>query len=219
MVRECATGTTEAWEWVTQYAHTGHSLRNIAEFWWEDQHGSAEASPSTLQYLPLVMKSYVMMPDLVIDAVEVRGDVAEVVIRNAGNQRVVDDFWVDLSFNPSTRPPRINQPWSTIAAHGLVWGVIADNADLDPGQTVTLYNDATDPFFWGPPSSSPPLPVGQDVYVYVDSVDWATDYGAVRESDERNNTFGPVVSAGDAGGGAAEQSPPGARTVGSLPRR
>jgi hypothetical protein len=42
-----------------------------------------------------------------------------VTIRNKGNAPVVDAFWVDVYFNPS-HTPGINQPWDTIASHGVV---------------------------------------------------------------------------------------------------
>jgi len=38
------------------------------------------------------------------------------------------------------------------------------------------------------------FPAGAQVYAYVDSVNSATTYGNVRESDEANNVWGPVVS-------------------------
>ncbi|MCP4590675.1 MAG: hypothetical protein GY842_08020 [bacterium] len=65
-------------------------------------------------------------------------------------------------------------------------------ANLNSGQSLTLQNNGGDPYYLAPPSSSaPPLPTGQDVYAYVDSLNSATTWGMVRESNENNNTAGP----------------------------
>ena len=166
---------------------------NTAAYRYGSDTGSASATfaPAVQPlYLPVVFKNAVWMPGLVIDDLRVNGDNVEVVIRNVGTTSARDDFWVDVYFNPAYRPPRINQRWPLIAEHGIIWGVTVDTANLDPGESLTLVNDGTDPYYWGPPNSSAlPLPVGQDVY--VDSVNWATTWGAVRESNEGNNTAGP----------------------------
>lgn len=59
-----------------------------------------------------------------------------------------------------------------------------------------------DPYCFAGLSSQPPLPEGQDVYVDVDAVHYATTWGAVRESNENNNTDGPVVPAVGGGSGS-----------------
>ena len=164
---------------------------NTAAYRYGSDTGSASATfaPAVQPlYLPVVFKNTVWMPGLVIDDLRVNGDNVEVVIRNAGNAPTVEDFWVDVSFDPAYRPPRINQPWSRIAAHGVVWGVVDS---LPEGGSLTLVNDGGDPYYFPNLSSAPPLPVGQEVYAYVDSVNWATTWGAVRESNEGNNTAGP----------------------------
>ena len=150
-----------------------------------------------------------MIDDLTADA-----NTVTVVIRNAGNASTVNDLWVDVSFDPTSRPPRINQLWKTIAAHGVVWDV---TKNLAPGESLTLVNNGGDPYYFPHLSSAPPLPVGQEVYAYVGSVDWSTTWGAVRESNEGNNTRGPVVS------GAASGPPSGGQlgspSRGNLPPR
>ena len=170
-------------------------------------------------YLPVVLKNVTLMPNLVIDELEASATTVTVVIRNAGTARIVNDFWVDVSFDPTTRPPHINQPWNAIATHGVVWGVRADEADLDPGDSLTLVNNASDPFYFAAYSSHPPLPVSAAVYAYVDSVDWATTWGAVRESNEDDNTAGPVTSVAADAGGESFPQPAGEVATGNLPPR
>lgn len=157
-------------------------------------------------YLPMVMRGFADLPDLVIDSITANSNTVQVVIRNAGKKTVTDDFWVDVSFNPSTRPPRINQPWKTIASRGVVWGV---TRSLAPGETLSLVNNASDEFYFGPPeSSAPPLPVGAEVWGYVDSVNFATTYGAVQEINEANNTASTVSTAADGSPSAGQSSSP-----------
>jgi hypothetical protein len=47
------------------------------------------------------------------------------------------------------------------------------------------------------------LPVGANVYALVDSINYATTYGAVQESNEGNNLFGPVTSTASVAGQGA----------------
>jgi hypothetical protein len=166
-------------------------------------------------YLPLITKDLVILPDLVIDSLTASSSGVTLVIRNQGNAPVGNAFWVDVYFNPSV-PPGINQPWQTIAAHGQVWGVTGTGlSQLTPGGTLTLTRG--DAFYFPQYSSTPPLPVGANVYGLVDSVDFSTSFGGVQESNEANNRFGPVVSTAAAGvpstGQAAAPSP------GGLPAR
>ncbi|MDH4135408.1 MAG: hypothetical protein OEW09_01640, partial [Anaerolineae bacterium] len=74
---------------------------------------------------------------------------------------------------------------------------------------LTLVNDASDPYYVPGYSSIPPLPVGVPVYALVDSVDYSTTYGAVQESDEGNNDFGPVTSTASVGSVAEPVGRPG----------
>ncbi len=59
-------------------------------------------------------------------------------------------------------------------------------------------------------AGSATFPAGAQVYATVDSINYATTYGAVPESNEGNNVFGPVVStaAGSLSAGAAPQAAP-----------
>jgi hypothetical protein len=58
------------------------------------------------------------------------------------------------------------------------------------------------------------------VYVLVDSISYDTEYGAVWESNEANNVFGPVVStASGAGQGASSAGHVRPATWGGLPER
>jgi len=50
------------------------------------------------------------------------------------------------------------------------------------------------------------FPAGMNVYAYVDSINHATTYGNIRESNEANNVFGPVIST--AGSGTIPTSDP-----------
>ncbi len=96
-------------------------------------------------------------------------------------------FWVDVYFNP-TQTPALNQPWNSIAPAGAVWGV---TDPLGPGQSLTLVSGG--PYYFAA-YSSPSFPGGAQVYGLVDSINHATNYGNVAESNETNNLFGPVTS-------------------------
>ncbi len=156
-----------------------------------DVNNRATDRSTGLVYLPSVLRGYVIAPDLVVETLFATSKGLTVTIRNRGSAAVVDSFWVDAYFDPSVRPPRINQPWNTIAAHGAVWGV---TVPIPAGSALTLTTQPADPYYFERLSSPPPWPVGARVYVYVDSVDFRTTYGAVQESDEANNVLGPVTS-------------------------
>ncbi|MHC4501421.1 MAG: hypothetical protein ACYS21_20210, partial [Planctomycetota bacterium] len=141
------------------------------------------AAPSANRiFLPLIMmtKAAASSPDLVVDSLVAVGDSVTVTIRNVGSAAVVDAFWVDVYINPTQTPP-INRPWDTIASHGAVWGV---TTSIPAGGSLTL---TTDGDYYAPEySSTSPLPVGAAVYALVDSINYDTTYGAVRESNEGN---------------------------------
>jgi hypothetical protein len=101
---------------------------------------------------------------------------------------VTDAFWVDVYFDPS-QTPGLNQPWPTLASHGVAWGV---TVDIPAGGVLTLTTG--DAYYAPQHSSMPPLPAGARVYALVDSVNYATTYGAVPESNEGDNLSGPVIS-------------------------
>jgi hypothetical protein len=145
-------------------------------------------------YLPMILKHHAPGPDLVVDSLVATSNAVTVTIKNQGNVPVADDFWVDVYFNP-TETPGVNKPWDTIASHGAVWGV---TASIPAGGSLTLTTGGD--HYFPEYSSTPPLPVGADVYALVDSINHSTTYGNVLESNEDNNLFGPVTStAGVAG--------------------
>jgi hypothetical protein len=124
-----------------------------------------------------------------VDDLVATSDALTVTIRNAGKSAVIDEFWVDVYFDPH-QTPSVNMPWDTIAEHGAVWGV---TDPIPAGDTLVLTTGGR--YYFGPPNSSaPPLPVGADVYAMVDSINHDTSYGMVQESDEGNNLYGPVAS-------------------------
>jgi len=142
-------------------------------------------------YLPMVIGKFTYMPDLIVTGLTATASQVRVTIQNVGNAPTVNDFWVDVSFDPRVQPPRINQPWPTIASHGVVWGV---TRSLSAGESLELVTGGD--YYFGPPdSSAPPYPVGASVWAYVDSVNFATTWGAVQESDEGNNTRSAASSA------------------------
>jgi hypothetical protein len=157
--------------------------------------GGVAASPGGGPiYLPMILKHHAPGPDLVVDSLVATSNAVTVTIKNQGNVPVADDFWVDVYFNP-TETPGVNKPWDTIASHGAVWGV---TASIPAGGSLTLTTGGD--HYFPEYSSTPPLPVGADVYALVDSINHSTTYGNVLESNEDNNLFGPVTStAGVAG--------------------
>ncbi|GIK38685.1 MAG: hypothetical protein BroJett011_25180 [Chloroflexota bacterium] len=155
-------------------------------------------------YLPLIVNGFVSAPDLVVTSVTTGPTGPSVTIRNAGNAAMTDAFWVDVYFNPNPAPPPLNRTWQSIAPYGAHWGVIAT---VDPGASLTLTIGG--PYFAGGSAS---FPAGAQVYAYVDSINYATNYGNVQESSETNNVFGPVVS-------TASGSLPAGTAAASIPER
>jgi hypothetical protein len=162
-----------------------------------------DVPPVSPIFLPLIVRNSVTAPDLVIDSLTASSSGATLVIRNGGNAAVTDAFWVDVYFNP-TSTPAVNKRWQDIASRGLVWGIQGAGLPLDPGESLTL--TIGDAFYFPQFSSAPPLPVGANVFGLVDSVDFSTTFGAVRESNEANNLFGPVLSTAASGPATAAQS-------------
>ncbi|MCK6624302.1 MAG: hypothetical protein L6R45_03910 [Anaerolineae bacterium] len=150
-----------------------------------------DVPPVSPIFLPLIVRNSVTAPDLVIDNLTASSSGVTLVIRNQGNAPVVGAFWVDVYFNP-TSTPTVNRRWQDIASRGQVWGIQGAGLPLDPGESLTLTSGGA--FYFPQFSSTPPLPVGAHVFALVDSVDFSTTFGAVRESSEANNLFGPVLS-------------------------
>lgn len=153
-------------------------------------------------YLPLVMNGYVGPgPDLVVESLVAGTDDVQVVVKNQGDQPVVDEFWVDVYINPDPVPNTVNQTWQIISDEGLVWGVEADALPLQPGDTLTLTVGGD--YYW--PSLSQvswPLTSETAVYAQVDSARAGSSYGAVLENHETagttyNNISGPMTPTSD----------------------
>lgn len=166
-------------------ALTGNGY-NLWPGFWQVIRGSG--GPLTL-YLPFVVKNQASGPDLVITGISVAGQSLAVTLRNQGNAAVTNAFWVDVYFNPASIP-HLNQPWNTIAPAGAVWGV---TTAIPAGGSLTLtVGDA----WYFPQYSSRSFPTGAAVYGYVDSVNYATSYGNVAESNEANNLWPASGSTG-----------------------
>jgi hypothetical protein len=179
----------------------------------------------TFIYLPMVMRNYVLAPDLVVQRIIATSNNVQVVIKNQGDLPVKEEFWVDVYINPRQAPTHVNQTWNTLGNQGLTWGVaVTALPSLRPGGVLTL--TLTDAYYqpdWSVVSW--PLAPGTPVYAQVDSADAATNYGAVPENHEitgepyRNNILGPVnvTSAGTMS--SAPQTPEALRASGHLPPR
>jgi PKD repeat protein len=148
-------------------------------------------------FMPLVMRQYVVAPDLVVERIIATSNNVQVVIKNQGGAPVNDEFWVDVYLNPSEAPIRVNQTWNMLGNQGLAWGVTSSALPaLTPGGVLTL--TLPDGYYQPDYSNvSWPLPVGLPVYAQVDSADALTTYGAVLENHEMvgglyNNILGPV---------------------------
>ncbi len=163
-------------------------------------------------YLPIICNACVTGSDLIIvpGTLTATNSSITLQIQNSGNAATSGDFWVDVYFNP-TQTPALNKAWQSIASAGAAWGV---TQSLAAGEIITLTVGGT---YYDASKSSSSFPSGATVYAYVDSINYATTYGAVLEFNENNNLSGPVTStAGAAGpiamGGSSISSE-------SLPRR
>lgn len=136
-------------------------------------------------YLPIVLRHYVVAPDLVVDAISVGNGTIAVTIKNQGLKPVMPgyDFWVDLYINPNPPPTHVNQIWNDLGTYGATWLVFGGALPINPGasRTLTLY----DPYYWDVYSNLPSaLYPGDVVYAQVDSANATTNYGVVIEDHE-----------------------------------
>jgi hypothetical protein len=154
---------------------------------------NVNVQPPYQVFLPFVVNDGISGPDLMIANVFVYVNDVEIVIKNIGNQPVVDGFWVDLYINPSPIPTATNQTWDLLSDQGLVWGV-EEVSSLEPGGTLILnlqhpsYRPDYSYFDGG-------FSVSDFIYIQVDSYA-DTTYGGVLEIDELtgnlyNNIAGP----------------------------
>jgi hypothetical protein len=144
-------------------------------------------------YLPLVLKSYQPLPDLV-GSFSLTPDKASfsagepvlvtAIVTNVGSAPA-GPFWVDFYVNPS-QVPGVNDPWNEVCGvspcYGIAWYV---SGGLAPGQSVSLTsnNYASDYSIWPGYFASGT----SDLYLYVDSWNRPASAGGVLESDETNN--------------------------------
>ena len=165
-------------------------------------------------YLPLIMSNYFAAPDLIVHNVIASSNAITVVIKNVGDAPATESFWVDTYVAPNPPPTAVNQIWwdQNRSQQGIAWAVIDPIVPLQPGQAITL--TSTDPtvslertYFTGN------LPVSTPIYAQVDSYNFYTDYGAVRERHEilgqpYNNILGPVLSQAGASSVRSQSAPP-----------
>ncbi len=147
-------------------------------------------------YLPIVQRRYVPGPDLIVKQVLAGVNDLQVVIQNVGDVAVMQEFWVDAYIYPDTAPVRVNQTWDELGQQGVTWGIDSTALPIHPGQLLTL--TLSGPYYQADYSHVVwPLVVGTPIYVQVDSVNSATNYGAVLENHEisgaaYNNIIGPM---------------------------
>ncbi len=159
-------------------------------------------TPTYYTYLPLVMRNHAAAAavDLVVDAIVVNPPnpttvtpvIVSVTIRNTGSVSVTQSFWVDLYLDPSATP----QPgdlWNDLCTYGKAWYV---RTPIPPGGTLTLNTTMPDdPTRPGDRYSNWPttgLYLSAGTYTLWAQVDSYPDSpGAVSESNETNNVFGP----------------------------
>ncbi len=156
--------------------------------------------PTRYVYLPVVMNNFFTAPDLIVQDVIASRDAITVVIKNIGDAPVEESFWVDAYVNPNPPPTAVNQIWwdQNRSQQGVAWAVTDPIVPIAPGQVITLtstdaYVSPERTYFTGT------LPVGTPIYAQVDSYNFYTNYGAVRERHEMlglpyNNILGPVLS-------------------------
>ncbi|KAA3660315.1 MAG: hypothetical protein DWQ04_19770 [Chloroflexi bacterium] len=160
--------------------------------------------PEASLYLPLIMLSSANSnnaPDLIVTNLAATSNNIEIVIQNQGTVPVPvgGDFWVDVYLDPNPPPTAVNDIWQNHATEGLVWGVVGSALPLNPGESLTL--SVNDSYYRADESNfSGVVVVGTAVYAQVDSANANTNYGAVLENHEINNSgynniFGPVISA------------------------
>lgn len=140
-------------------------------------------------YLPLCMRNLDRRPDLSIMSVIVNPDAPNdlrVTIVNAGHT-AAQRFWVDAYLDPTTSLD-IGLPWPHSSLYGVAWLV----GKLEPGESLSLA--VGDAYYQGEHSQWPMVyPVGEhNLWACVDTWGHPQPYGAVDESNEGNNCYGPI---------------------------
>jgi hypothetical protein len=199
-------------------------VHNAVTVWASSTTFSTDADPFQLAvqasadvnvaFLPVLYNDFGPGPDLVVEDFIATSTGVTVTLKNEGLDPVTASFWVDVYFDPAT-VPALNQPWPTLAPAGAAWGV---TQTLAPEESLTL--TTSDKFYIGPPVSSPlPYPVDVPAYVLLDSVNYHTDYGNVREKHEDNNLGGPVTLVEGRGNATTIKQTGSPSTRGGLPER
>jgi len=165
---------------------------------------------SHLVYLPLGLKNFAVLPDLVVSAmafepptvVASQPVTVYVHVTNVGNTSVQGPFWVDLyvDCDESRMPPGPNEIWPDLGCmYGVAWLVDDDHAPgvlpLEPGETVTLDSNRypTEQIWSYWPGYFPAPSAIHVLYAKADAYNGDVPYSAVLEMDEDNNTLGPIT--------------------------
>jgi hypothetical protein len=164
-------------------------------------------APTYTVFLPLALKNYASLPDLVGSfSLSPANPAADqpvqitVVITNQGTAASTP-FWADFYINPSAPPTAPNMLWNNLCGmtpcYGLAWYI---PTSLAPGESVTLTSmpngycqDNTMPSNPGGYCNAATIWPGafasgtQHLYLFVDSSNPTVSTGAVLEGDESNN--------------------------------
>jgi uncharacterized repeat protein (TIGR01451 family) len=148
-------------------------------------------------YLPLISKAPsidLAIRSLTIDPPSLlvnQPATINLVIENRGDTATSSPFWVDLYIDPdpALMPPKVNQTWDMAGSqYGLTWLV---EQPVAPGQPLTLTSRSYNAQFSDWPGSFNCFGT-HTLYAQVDSFNGTSPFAAVQESNESNNTIGPV---------------------------
>jgi uncharacterized repeat protein (TIGR01451 family)/fimbrial isopeptide formation D2 family protein len=185
----------------------GSHLTNTVEID-SDETEPQQATASTLVggslvYLPLCLRGYEPVvppsgPNLIVQDIQIGpnpptvGEATRITVtlHNAGTGAISDDFWVDLYVDP-TAVPTVDVLWNDIAPFGKAWFIhqdIAGGEDLiihtdqpdDPADPDSVYSN------WPGWFVSP-----GDHILYVQADAFGLPAGAIAETDETDNVYGP----------------------------
>jgi hypothetical protein len=186
------------------YVQVIDAAGNVANSVWV-----AKPEPITLfpvAYLPVVSKDYTPpLPDLIVSNIMATEQNMSVAIRNIGEATVFDDFWVEACLDPDPIPTQVNQICKGLSFQYAMWGYLASQQPIAPGQTVTLtvgdaYYTSTHSIF------TPTFAIGTPVYAHVDAAHKFTTYGGVWEAHERDGGRYNNIRSGTIVAGAVDQA-------------
>lgn len=179
-----------------------HRLAAVAALLLAALLGQALAAPAqgrATVYLPMA-SSGGPAPDLLVTKLELlpagptvgQPVLAQIIIRNIGDEDTGGAFWVDLYVDPDRRP-RVNRLWPELGEQGAAWRV----PGLKAGESRLLYTGATgDPDRPGEPYANFKAfstPGEHRLYVLVDSYAVGLSAGTIAEHNEENNLLGPLT--------------------------